>query len=133
MVAMLTTMNYQMMILMLTKLENIFMRDVVDIQKVSHFIANYAEEFGIPQPAAPRGRDSVPLIYLPCDTTKIFVHSKYQSSCEELETPVRSVKYSTFNKIWLQCLPDIKIASPRDDVCATCEKYRKAVVDTVTE
>lgn len=104
-----------------------------DIQKVSHFIANYAEEFGTPQPAASRGRDSVPPIYLPCDTTKIFVHSKYLNSCEELEIPVRSVKYSIFNKIWLQCLPHIKIAWPRDDVCATCEKYRKAFVDEVTE
>ncbi|KAJ8321700.1 hypothetical protein KUTeg_000171 [Tegillarca granosa] len=104
-----------------------------EIQKVSHFIANYAEEFGIPQLAAPRGRDSVPPIYIPCDTTKIFVRSKYLSSCEELETPVRSVKYSTFNKICLQCLPHIKIASPRNDVCANCEKYRKAVVDAVAE
>ncbi|KAJ8319920.1 hypothetical protein KUTeg_001507 [Tegillarca granosa] len=94
--------------------------------------ANYAHELGIPQPAAPRGSDSVPSIYLPCDTTKILVHSKYLSSCEELETLIRSVTYSTFNEIWIQCLPHIKIASPRD-VCATCEKYRKAVVDAVTE
>ncbi|KAJ8302402.1 hypothetical protein KUTeg_021389 [Tegillarca granosa] len=65
-----------------------------DIQKVSQFIANYAEEFGIPQSAAPRGRDNVPPIYLPCDTTKIFVHSKYLSSCEELQTLCVSIPHN---------------------------------------
>ncbi|KAJ8310151.1 LOW QUALITY PROTEIN: hypothetical protein KUTeg_012016 [Tegillarca granosa] len=99
-----------------------------DIQKVSHFIANYAEEFGIPQPAAPRGRDSVPPIYLPCDTTRIFVHIVVKSLKHQFV-----LIHDTFDRIWLQCLPHIKIASPRDDVCTTCQKYRKAVVDAVTE
>ena len=28
-----------------------------DVKRVVLFISNYAEEYGIPQPAAPRGRD----------------------------------------------------------------------------
>lgn len=44
-----------------------------------------------------------------------------------------SISVSTFNNIWRQCLPHIKIATPRDDVCAVCEKDRKQIMDAVTE
>ena len=43
------------------------------------------------------------------------------------------VKYSTFNNIWNQCLPHVRIAKRSDDICAICEKLRKYIMDAVTE
>ena len=100
---------------------------------VIQFISNYGDEFGLPQPAAPRGVDGIPVIYLPSDMTRKSIHAKYAESCQDEQPAPRAVKYSTFCNIWYQCLPHIKIAKPRDDVCATCEKLRKTVVDSVTE
>ena len=105
----------------------------MDIQRVVQFVANYADEFSIPQPAAPRSRDNTAPVYLSSDTTKAKLHQTYVDSCAESDPPHRVVKYSTFNNIWRHSLPHIKIATPRDDVCATCEKLRKKVQDSVTE
>lgn len=102
-----------------------------DIKTVVQFIENFADEFVMPQPAAPRGRDNTAPIYLTSDTTKSSVHEKYTASCTEGN--IRAVKYSTFNNIWRSCLSHIKIASPRDDVCATCERMRKCIMDSVSE
>jgi len=102
-----------------------------DIQRDVQFITNYADEFGMPQPAAPRGRDDVPPIYLTCQTTKLYLHLKYTRSC--LEGHHRVVKRTLFSDIWTTCIGHIKIATPRDDVCATCEKARKAVADSISE
>ncbi|MES9881925.1 MAG: hypothetical protein ABW185_13685 [Sedimenticola sp.] len=104
-----------------------------DVKNVVQYITNYAEEFGMPQPAAPRGRDNTPPIYLTSQTTKKEIHEKYLIGCAESENDCREVKSSTFNNIWRQCLPHIKIATPRDDVCAVCEKIRKEIMDAVTE
>ena len=81
----------------------------------------------------PLGRDREAPVYLPSDTTKIAVHKAYQESCAEMTPPARVVKYSTFNNIWRACVPHIKIASPREDVCATCERLRKDVSDALKE
>ena len=97
-----------------------------DIRLVVQFISNFADEFGLPQPAALRGRDDVPPIYIPSDMTKKDIHGKYIESCPN----DRHVHYSTFCNIWNQCLPHIRIAKPRDDVC---EKLRKCVLDAVSE
>ena len=43
------------------------------------------------------------------------------------------VKKSCFCTIWDSVLSHIRIATPRDDVCATCEKLRKQVADAVSE
>lgn len=104
-----------------------------DIQRVVHFISNHADVHGIPQPAAPRGRDNIPPVYLSAETTKCRLHSEYITSCVSLQPPVRYVKLSAFKTIWLSCLPHVKIASPWDDVCATCEKFRKMVMDAREE
>lgn len=102
-----------------------------DVERVVQFICNYAEEFGIPQPAAPRGRDDTAPIYLHSGTTKINIHTLYKASCQE--AGVRFVLKSSFQSIWSACIPHIKVASPRDDVCATCEKLRKKIMDAVSE
>jgi hypothetical protein len=107
--------------------------DFETIKAVVQFLSNFADEFGIPQPAAPRGRDGDAPVYLPSDNTKVMVHQLYTDTCAQRVPPIRVVKYSTFNNIWRSCMPHIKIANPREDVCATCEMLRKLVVDSVTE
>jgi len=102
-----------------------------DVCAVLHFISNYSQEVGIPQSAASRCRDGDAPVYLPSDSTNIAMHKAYQDSCAEMTPPTRVVKYSTFNNIWRSCVPHIKIASPREDVCATCERLRKAVSDAL--
>ncbi|KAH3712754.1 hypothetical protein DPMN_072510 [Dreissena polymorpha] len=96
-----------------------------DVERVVQFICNYAEEFGIPQPAAPRGRDDTTPIYLHSGTTKMNIYKLYKASCQE--AGVRFVEKSTSRSIWSACIPHIKVASTRDDVCATCEKLQRKI------
>ena len=91
---------------------------------------NYADINGLPQPAAPRGTDNTPPVYLHCQNTKKSVHKDYRDS---LADNAREIKYTTWTKIWRNCVPHIRIATPRDDVCATCEKLRKRVMDARDE
>ena len=104
-----------------------------DTKRVVQFISNYGDEHGLPQPAAPRGRDDVPPVYLSSEMTKKRLHDLYVNSCTTDGHASRYVKYSTFCNIWNHCLPHVKIAKPKDDVCATCEKLRKKIIDSVTE
>jgi hypothetical protein len=102
-----------------------------EIKEVVEFIKNYADETGLPQPAAPRGRDNIPPIFLPCDATKKGIHAEYVEICTE--TGTKAVSLTVFKSTWSNCLPHIKIASPREDVCASCEKMRVAVMDARAE
>lgn len=43
------------------------------------------------------------------------------------------MELSTFKSIWIQCVPHIKIASPRTDVCPKCESLRCNVIGAVSE
>ena len=95
------------------------------------YIVNYANEYGLPQPAAPRGRDGDPPIYLPAVCTKKDIHADYVKVCQQ--QTVRAVGRSTFKSIWNQCVPHIKISSPKDDVCQKCETFRKSIIDAVSE
>nr|XP_022337269.1 uncharacterized protein LOC111133299 [Crassostrea virginica] len=104
----------------------------LDIKRVVNFIVRYSEECGLPLPAVPHGNDATQSpVLLPASSTKVDIHSKYKSVCEESNE--RSVELSTFKGIWLQCLPHIKIASPRSDVCPKCETLRYRVVGAVSE
>ena len=102
-----------------------------DVKRVVTFLQTYAEEQGMPQPAAPRGRADIPPIFLHLSLTKAVVHKTYISSLTDQDT--RVVKLSAFKNIWKSCVPHIQIASPRMDVCATCETRRKDIMDAVTE
>ena len=104
-----------------------------DIQCVVHFIKNYADEHGIPQPAAPRGTDNIPPIYLTCGTTESQLHKDYVAVCTEMVPPVKVVALTTLKSVWGACLSHIRIATPRDDICSTCEKFRRKIMDAATE
>ena len=77
------------------------------------------------------GRPDTAPIYLHSSMTKLYIHSLYRESC--VVDNVRFVKKSCFCTVWNTCLPHIRIATPRDDVCATCEKLRKQVSDAISE
>ena len=102
-----------------------------DVKRVVTYLQTYAEEQGMPQPAAPRGRADIPPIFLHSSLTKAVVHKTYVTSLSDQDT--RIVKLSAFKNIWKSCVPHIQIASPRMDVCATCETRRKDIMDAVTE
>ncbi|KAH3733931.1 hypothetical protein DPMN_040370 [Dreissena polymorpha] len=78
-----------------------------NVERVIQFICNYADEFGIQQPATPRGRDDTAPIYLHSGATKMNIHKLYKASSP----------FSQFG----------------DDVCATCEELRKKIMDSVSE
>lgn len=56
----------------------------LDIKRVVSFIIRYSEEYGLPLPAVPHGNASVETpVLLPASSTKIDIHTRYQSVCEE--------------------------------------------------
>ena len=89
-----------------------------------YFIRNYAEVYGIPQPAARSGRAKNPPIYLPASQNYTIVHSKYVEACQEIDPHGRFLKYKSFVNVWKKCLPDIIFMTPWSDVCFRCETFR---------
>jgi hypothetical protein len=102
-----------------------------EVENAVKYIKNYADEFGVPQPAAPSGSDGIPPIYLPASDTKRAIHERYLESCTE--STIRALKVSSFEDVWLKCVPHIRISSPRDDVCQKCECHRKKIADARME
>ena len=90
------------------------------------FIQNYADVHGLPQPAAPRGHNKPPPIYLPCHTTKKMVHGLFMSSGG-------TMSYVSFTRVWKTTCADIVIMQPREDVCGTCAQYQSQIARAITE
>ena len=95
------------------------------------FIKNYATIFGLPQPAAQRGRAEIAPVYLPANQGYHIVHSKYVESCKAVGKV--AAKYHAFRQIWLLCVPHIQFMTPRTDVCQTCEDFRVKIMNSVQE
>ena len=102
-----------------------------DTTKCVQFMLNYADVYGLPQPAAPRGRAEHPPVYLPVSTTQAALHKNYMESCTATDS--RKLGLTSFVNIWKQCCPHIRIATPATDVCKTCEILRKEISDAVSE
>ena len=81
--------------------------------------------------AAPSGRDSQPPIYLPASSRKEDIHNTYKQSCEAENEAY--VGLTLFKNLWNECLPHIKILTPRTDICHKCESFRQMVSFTRTE
>lgn len=104
---------------------------IEEIENPVKFIKNYAEEFGIPQPEAPRGSDGIPPVYLPASDTKKAIHQRYVKSCEE--SSIRAMKISSFEDVWINAFHTSGSALPRDDLCQKCECLRKKIMNARTE
>ena len=101
------------------------------VQNIVDFIVNYATTFGLPQPAARRGRAGEAPVYLPASEGYNTVHQKYVEAC--LTSGKHAAKYHSFRHIWLQCLPHVQFMTPRTDVCHYCEEYRVLIVKAISE
>ena len=102
-----------------------------EVRHLVDFLIRYADLYGLPMPAAPRGRDEDPPIYLPSSLTKTELHKSYVAACQDTDT--RALKITSYKDIWRHCVPHIRISSPKDDVCQKCEMTRKAIADAVSE
>ena len=98
------------------------------ILDVSQFITSYASRWGMPQPAAPRGRAKAAPTYLPATTTKKSVYGEYLDT----ESP-EHVGFSKFKSVWKSHNADIIIMKRRTDVCSWCEKFRERIQKAKTE
>ena len=87
------------------------------VSESANFIRNYAEVYGIPQPAARSGRAKNPPIYLPASQNYMIVHSKYVEACQTKDPHARFMKYKSFVQVWKKCLPDI------NDTPFRCVRY----------
>ena len=54
-----------------------------DVKRVVTFLQNVADERDLPQPAAPRGNDNIPFVYLTSSTTKYSLQEEYKGSCRD--------------------------------------------------
>ncbi|XP_062616042.1 uncharacterized protein LOC134277748 [Saccostrea cucullata] len=95
------------------------------------FIKRYADQYGLPLPAAPRARDDTPPVLLPCNESKATVHAKYKDACLESSSP--SVKLTTFKEAWNSCVPYIQFMKPKTDLCKTCHDLREDITGAYDE
>ena len=84
------------------------------------FIKNYASIYGLPMPAAPRGRAQTPPTYLPASCTYTSVHAEYVKAQGENQ----AMKLKSFQQLWHSRVGNVKFMRPTQDVCATCEQLR---------
>eukprot|EP00117_Sycon_ciliatum_P036996 scpid74503/ scgid27760/ len=99
---------------------------------VVQFIKNYASRYGMPQPAAPRGRAAKAPTYLPASCTKKEIHCLYCDS-----EGAHPISLTTFKRLWKANSNTpyiiICIMKQRSDVCARCERLRENVRHAKTE
>ncbi|XP_070539002.1 uncharacterized protein [Ptychodera flava] len=103
------------------------------IADVIKFLEQYAQENGIPMPAAPRGRDGVPPVYLPSSVRKEDIYKQYVDSCKACSPSKQCVGLTTFKGVWSSCAPHIQKMNIRTDVCSKCEKFRQKIMYAVSE
>ena len=96
-----------------------------DASRIVNFIVEYARENGLPQPAAPRGRDNHPPIILPASITKEGLFKLYEMACTEVGH--HHVQCTCFKDTWKSVCPHVQVSKPRSDVCHECEIGRKEV------
>ena len=99
-------------------------------ERAMEFITNHASVFGLPMPAAPRGRANTAPTYLPSSCTFQSVWTLY---CQAQQGDEETMGYHTFLRLWHRKLPSIVIMSPRIDVCARCERLRNEMRNAGSE
>ena len=99
-------------------------------ERAMEFITNYASVFGLPMPAAPRGRANTAPTYLPSSCTFQSVWTLY---CQAQQGDEETMGYHIFLRLWHRKLPSIVIMSPRIDVCARCERLRNEMRNAGSE
>ena len=90
------------------------------------FIKNYASVFGLPQPAALRGRANQAPTYLPAHQNHKITHQKYREAHTKENMPF--MQYRSFRDVWHACVPHIIFTTPWTDVCQKCEDFCIVVI-----
>ena len=60
------------------------------------------------------------------------MHKLCVSTLQECEPP-HTLGYTSFRKIWKRYVPDVRVMTPRTDVCANCDRLRGEVARAKTE
>ena len=63
---------------------------------------------------------------------KTDMHKLCVSTLQECEPP-HTLGYTSFRKIWKRYVPDVRVMTPRTDVCANCDRLRGEVARAKTE
>ncbi|CAG8744318.1 7130_t:CDS:2 [Gigaspora margarita] len=91
---------------------------------VLHFIANFANQHGLPSPGCSFRDNTREIIYLPACESKRSLYRIYN----DLEHDgVNDVSLSSFLRIWKRYLPGIQFLTARSDLCMLCKKRRFGV------
>jgi len=106
---------------------NKFPQDV--IVRTEQFIVNYASVYGLPMPAAPRGRGQQAPTYLPASSNYKDVHAEYLKESGDQ----RVMSYRAFVRLWMEKCKSIKFMTRRMDVCHRCEVLRDDIKSAATE
>ena len=95
------------------------------VERVQNFILGIVSAYGLPQPAAARGRANTAPTFLPASKHKKAVHDEYVHAMQE--TGISSiVPYAQFTRLWSKHLGHIVVSKPRSDVCHICDLRTKA-------
>ena len=62
---------------------------------------------------------------------KTVLHKLCVSALQECEPP-HTLGYTSFRKIWKRYVPDVRVMTPRTDVCANCDRLRGEVARAKT-
>ena len=89
------------------------------VETVVRFLVNYAANNAILLPGHIPGHRNTDVKLLPSSVSKRSVWRLYSDSAESAGD-VKSVAYSTFNKLWKSLVTSITIMKPMSDLCGTC-------------
>lgn len=95
-----------------------------DRESVKLFVANFADNQGLPDPGRDvrKGKGRLRIL-LPSVMNYHYVHRIYEDSISMLGS--RVVGHRTFVRIWQKELPHIAFNNPKTDLCVTCENFKK--------
>ncbi|XP_063432029.1 uncharacterized protein LOC134714592 isoform X1 [Mytilus trossulus] len=101
---------------------------ITDIQRVKHFLQEYAVKFGVPLPGRLPNHKDLKVTLLPSDKTKADIHQIYQEAASSLN--YRAISLSEFKKLWLEQCPQIVLMKPATDLCSACQSFTVSLSNT---
>ena len=102
------------------------------VDRAINFISGIASTYGLPQPAAARGRAHTAPIFLPASKNKKAVHDEYVQAMQAAAIST-VVPYAPFTRLWGKHLDHIVVSKPRSDVCHICDTLRNKARRARTE
>ena len=101
---------------------------MTDIQRVKHFLNEYAVKFGVPLPGRLPNHRNLKVTLFPSDKTKADIHQIYQETAKLLN--YRVISLLEFKQLWLEQCPQIILMKPATDLCSTCQGFTVSLSKT---